>query len=311
VKTKEIQEKRELFRPVAIRGSALYFTMLDMSLVSWMYNSSLDQFLFLFDESIDNSTKSPLPAKRVEFIIDFLSLHVFRYVNRGLFEKDKNTFMLMMCFKIQTTAQKINSMDIGIFLKAGASLDVKQEKARPFNFITDKIWLNVLNISRHCFGGSPVPFFKELPDSMQRNENQWKTWIERNEPENFPMPEFQERLNGEEGDLGPFMAMSLIRSIREDRALICSLKYVEKTLGSNEYVKPIAYPIDGIWASSTKLIPILMILTPGSDPTSTIEELAKKKKKFPTKNVSMGEGQEKKAKAVMDECTVSGGWVIL
>jgi dynein heavy chain len=45
VKTKEIQEKRELFRPVAIRGSALYFTMLDMSLVSWMYNSSLDQFL--------------------------------------------------------------------------------------------------------------------------------------------------------------------------------------------------------------------------------------------------------------------------
>jgi len=42
VKTKEIQEKREQYRPVAIRGSALYFTMLDMSLVSWMYNSSLE-----------------------------------------------------------------------------------------------------------------------------------------------------------------------------------------------------------------------------------------------------------------------------
>ena len=42
IKTKEIQEKREQYRPVAIRGSALYFCMLDMSLVSWMYNSSLD-----------------------------------------------------------------------------------------------------------------------------------------------------------------------------------------------------------------------------------------------------------------------------
>jgi len=42
VKTKEIQEKREQYRPVAIRGSALYFCMLDMSLVSWMYNSSLE-----------------------------------------------------------------------------------------------------------------------------------------------------------------------------------------------------------------------------------------------------------------------------
>jgi len=86
------------------------------------------------------------------------------------------------------------------------------------------------------------------------------------------------------------MSMCLVRAIREDRALICSLKYVEKTMGSADYIKPIAYPIEGIWANSSKLIPILMILTPGSDPTSTIEELAKKKKKFPTKNVSMGEG---------------------
>jgi len=107
------------------------------------------------------------------------------------------------------------------------------------------------------------------------------------------------------------MAMCLTRSIREDRTLICSLKYIEKTLESSEFTKPIAYPIEGIWANSNKLTPILMLLSPGSDPTSTIEELARKKKKFPTKNVSMGEGQEKKAKLVMDECTVSGGWVIL
>ncbi len=74
--------------------------MLDMSLVSWMYNSSLEQFLVLFDDSINDSARHAQPAKRVEIIIEFLTLHVYRYVNRGLFEKDKNTFMLMMCFKI-------------------------------------------------------------------------------------------------------------------------------------------------------------------------------------------------------------------
>ena len=31
VKTKEINEKREQYRPVAIRGSALYFTMIEIS----------------------------------------------------------------------------------------------------------------------------------------------------------------------------------------------------------------------------------------------------------------------------------------
>jgi len=31
VKSKEINEKRESYRPVAIRGSALYFTMIEVS----------------------------------------------------------------------------------------------------------------------------------------------------------------------------------------------------------------------------------------------------------------------------------------
>lgn len=37
----EINEKRELFRPVAARGSVLYFCVVEISLISWMYNTSL------------------------------------------------------------------------------------------------------------------------------------------------------------------------------------------------------------------------------------------------------------------------------
>jgi len=69
IKTKEINEKREQYRPVAIRGSALYFTMIEVAQVNWMYNSSLEQFLKLFMESIDLSEKAQLPSKRVENII--------------------------------------------------------------------------------------------------------------------------------------------------------------------------------------------------------------------------------------------------
>lgn len=86
-----------------------------------MYNSSLEQFLVLFNESIDNSEKAQSPSKRVDIIIKFLTKHVYRYVNRGLFEKDKITFILMMCFKILTTAGKITFNDVSLFLKAGAA----------------------------------------------------------------------------------------------------------------------------------------------------------------------------------------------
>lgn len=49
-----------------------------------------------------------------------MTKHVHRYVNRGLFEKDKITFLLMICFKILLTAKKLTSNDVGAFLKAGA-----------------------------------------------------------------------------------------------------------------------------------------------------------------------------------------------
>lgn len=44
-----IDEKREQYRPVATRGAVIYFTVVDLSLVNVMYQTSLDQFRMHFD----------------------------------------------------------------------------------------------------------------------------------------------------------------------------------------------------------------------------------------------------------------------
>ncbi len=128
IKTNEINEKRGLFRSVAVRGSVLYFCMIEIAQVNWMYNSSLEQFLSLYNYSIDNSPKTTLPAKDVENILKGLSYNVYRYVNRGLFEIDKMTFLLMVCFKIMITDKKLKPDDISLFLKGGSVLDKGQLK---------------------------------------------------------------------------------------------------------------------------------------------------------------------------------------
>ena len=79
---------------MATRGSLIYFSIVEMSQVNWMYNTSLNQFLQKFDESIAGAQRAATPHERVRNIVDKLSYVVYRYVNRGLFEKDKITFLL-------------------------------------------------------------------------------------------------------------------------------------------------------------------------------------------------------------------------
>jgi len=66
-----------------------------------------------------------------------------------------------------------------------------------------------------------------------------------------------------------------------------------------------------IYQESAARKPVLYLLSAGTDPTSAIDELAKKKKKFPTDKVSMGEGQEKVAREKNNAAFITGGWVIL
>jgi len=312
IKTKEINEKRETYRPVAIRGSVLYFSMLEIAQVNWMYNSSLKQFLTLYNYSIDTATKATLPQKRVENISKDLTYNVYRYVDRGLFERDKVTFLLQVCFKILITDKKLNGNDIAIFLKGEDAIDKSAAKQKPGNaeWLTDKMWLAVVALSLHKFNGDSMAFFKNLPESVANTIEVWRKWAyEKAEPEKYPIPDYNDQINSDK-EMGDFLKLCLVRCFRKDRVMVACLQFIEATLQDKAYVDPVTNSYESIFQSASPNQPVLFLLSSGADPTADVDELARKKRRAIHK-VSLGEGQEKKAEALINESYEKGSWVLL
>ena len=82
-----------------------------------MYQTSLRQFLGLFDKSMTNSQKSPIQAKRIQSIIEYLTFEVFSYSMRGFYEEHKFLFTILLALKIDLKEKKIKKEEFEVFIK--------------------------------------------------------------------------------------------------------------------------------------------------------------------------------------------------
>ena len=307
-----ISETREEYRPVAIRGSVLYFLISSMTEVNNMYNVALAQFMELFFISCDRSDKAPLAKKRIGNIIDYLSFCVYAYVQRGLFTRHKMMFAFLMTMKIAIRGGPgelpgmpapdawLTQAELDCILKGGAALDITAIRKKPFPWIPDIVWANVI-------AASEMPGLSDLADCVYRNETAWRNWFELEAPEEVPVPDF-----GERGT--PFQICLITRSFRNDRSLPAVANYIRAESGP-QFVDSI--PVDFHVAHQETVdsghgarVPFICLLSPGADPTGMIEDLAKKqKKKIPS--VSMGQGQEVIARRLVGNGVISGEWAVL
>lgn len=113
----KISAAREEFRPVATRGSVLYFLIVSMADVNNMYQTSLVQFLELFDLSLELSTKAFKIEKRLKNIMDYLTYEVYRYKSRGLYEVHKYMFVLMLTLRIDLQQGNIKLQEFEFIIK--------------------------------------------------------------------------------------------------------------------------------------------------------------------------------------------------
>ena len=72
-----------------------------------------------------------------------------------------------------------------------------------------------------------------------------------------------------------FRKLLLIRAWCPDRVLPQSLKYIAESMGK-KYAEGVILNLEEMWQESTIRVPMICFLSTGSDPTHSIEALAKK-----------------------------------
>ena len=136
--------------------------------------------------AIDQAERASLPAKRVSKIVDTLTHMTCRYINMGLYEKDKLLFVLLVALKVLGSGGYIDPMEMTLFLRgSSASVDTMVVKRRPV-WINEEAWKNACALSER-------PFFRQLLEHIGAHEATWKAWFECSDPSNAEVGALQHK----------------------------------------------------------------------------------------------------------------------
>jgi len=293
-----INKKREQYRPVAERGSVLYFVIVDMQKVNWMYQTALSQFLKWFDFSLQTSEAANLVGKRVTNIINFCTFHVYENVDRALFGLDKQMFKIMISSRIAQTAGRLTTSQMEIFLKCGSVISAMDAGKPPAAWLQQTTWLNIKALSAE-------PFFSDIVEAIK--DPAFETWYNLENPEEAEFPSYEEKM-GQTEQPG-YYKMAFVRALRPDRTLLAATGYIAEILGQ-EFVEPLTVTMTDVWESMDVHTPCILMLTPGADPTQILKDLARSRH-LEVNIVSMGEGQEPYATKAIEDGVEQGNWALL
>jgi len=329
-----ITSTSEKYRSVSARAALLFFLMNDLVKMHTYYIYSLAAFLRVFFQGMDSiaaagedpdaeEPEEPAEGEEgeegaeaavekvfVELDDDELAdrcsdlnvaitITVFNYLRRGLFERDKLTVATQLTLKILNTTGELDSEDMKFLVESSISLDAGNMGPLA-EWLPENIWPKIKFLEG-------LKCFKGLGDIMQSDSDDWLTWFDIERAEDSKLP-------GDMSALSEFHQLILLRAMRPDRLPSALAKWIGGVMGP-EYIVQTPFDMPTTYAETNAQTPVFFVLFAGVDPTPWVEELGKtlgftlENGKFV--NISMGQGQEKPAEAVTERFSREGGWAML
>lgn len=307
---------REKYRSVAQEGSMLFFMIIQLSSIEHMYQYSLDSFVGFLLRAIDRTPivtdGSEAIEGRVGRLIETIRMTIFKWVNRGLFEKHKLILSALLALRLLERGllnEEFNRQQVEFLVGVGAS--AKSSENPISDWLPNQYWNAIQSLIA-------LPGFELFAQNMEKDApSRFKEWFNEQTPEDVKLPLDWKRLDAS----NPLQKLLVLKCLRPDRltiglgSWICSVVPSGRNFTECDASSSFFEVLSSAYEDSDSETPIFFILSPGADPVKEVEKLGRKMINLQLNvnyhNVAMGQGQDRIAMAKLELGHKEGHWVML
>jgi dynein heavy chain, axonemal len=188
---------------------------------------------------------------------------LYQNICRSLFEKDKLVFSMHMCYKLQEFRKELSGDLFRFLLTGGISLGGKlPDMPKQLTWMSEKSWGEIIRASSlEGFDGFYETFYDE------ENQAQYQKIYEAIMPHEVELPaKVKDRFNS-------FHKLIILRTIRPDKLIPAIQEYISSYMGQ-KFIEPPSFDLELIYKDSSAQTPLIFVLSPGSDPFSSLANFA-------------------------------------
>jgi dynein heavy chain len=174
---------------------------------------------------------------------------------------------------------------------------MENDKPNPApEWLSQKNWDAVCNLAK-------LDKYSNFVEDFTEHKDDWKQIYDSLTPEEDILPGIFAPT-----DLGVGLLCAL-RAIRPDKVVLGVQRFVTEKMG-DKFVKPPPFDLQSCYADSNACVPLVFILTAGSDPMGAVFRAAELLKTS-VDPISLGQGQGPKAVKLIQRAKEKGTWVVL
>lgn len=292
-----LDAEREKYRDFARVGSEIFFLMTDLVVINHMYQFSLAAFIKVFNRTLkDQAGNTAATEQKIPVLVERLVIFAYEYVALALFKEDRLMFGMHLARAMHPKNFDADEWETFIGGKVLAQdFTAQGDKGAP-------AWVPAESHSQfQCLKARSSKLVDSL--NLQGDADIWLRWFKSEAPES--------KLPGKaETACRPFQRLLVMQAFRPDRLPVAMETFVTQMLKLPS-LNPSGISLADLAQRSGCMEPVILIVTPGSDPSLELKETASRVKGDSFYEVGMGGGMMEMALSTMKRAASEGAWCCL